>query len=174
MEHEPNGRDLAGVRKRLTDAEQSRHDLVTHGEIRVDEWRLVLTALCVDSPARIGTLGEPDTFQLIEPTNFSWLRSVRWHAGGPRTDPATTRAGIALLDLAEPGTVPAAAWEPLCGALHPAPPTEEGRILFGQFEPPGADRTAVLTLVTDFSDEGAAAAVRTVRVRVEPAEIDAG
>jgi hypothetical protein len=74
--------------------------------------------------------------------------------------------GVALLDLAEPGTVPAAAWRELCGELRPAPPTTEGRVLFGRYDPPGTGHTAVLTLVTEFTD---GAEVRAVRVRVRPA-----
>jgi hypothetical protein len=135
---------------------------VTTTQLPLDEWRLMLTALCADSPAWIGTLGAPETYTLIYPTRFSWLRSLRWWP------PDDAWSGLARLDLAEPGTVAAVAWEPLCEELRRAPPALEGRILFGRFVAPGARHTAVLNLVTDFEPEGTAALVRSVRIRIEP------
>jgi hypothetical protein len=118
--------------------------------IPLDEWRLVLTALCAGSPAWVGTLHEPDTWTLVHPTNFGWLRSMQW------------LPGLALLDLAEPGTIPAAEWEPLCGPLEEAPATTEGRFLIGRFPVPETGRSARLSLITD-----TAGLVRTVRVVIE-------
>jgi hypothetical protein len=134
---------------------------VTTTQLPVDEWRLVLTALCANSPAWIGTVGAQGPYTLICPTRFSWLRGLRWQP------PDDAWSGLARLDLAEPGTVPAAAWEPLCGELRPSPPTLEGAILFGRYTPPGTGHSAVLNLVTDFEPEGTAALVHTVRIRVE-------
>jgi hypothetical protein len=133
---------------------------VTTARLPLDEWRLMLTALCVNSPAWIGTLSAPEPYTLIYPTNFSWLRSLRW------LPPDDAWSGLARLDLAEPGTVPAAAWEPLC-ELRRAPPAVEGRILFGRFLAPGTGRSAVINLVTDFEPDGTAALVRSVRIRIE-------
>jgi hypothetical protein len=134
---------------------------VTTAEFPIDEWRLLLTALCANSPAWIGTLGASDPYTLIFPTRFSWLRSLRWQP------PDGAWGGLALLELAEPGTVAAAAWEPLCGELRRAAPTLEGRILFGRFAAPGTGHSAVLNLVTDFEPEGTAAPVHTVHIRIE-------
>jgi hypothetical protein len=127
-----------------------------------DEWAQLLDALCADDPARIGTVGEPDDdLTPVRPTVFGWLAGFDWW-------PAAGSTGIALLDLTEPGTVPAAAWEPLCGPLSEAPSTRQGRLLVGRHTPPGAGRSATLTLVTDRSDEGARAHVVAVRIRIEP------
>jgi hypothetical protein len=127
----------------------------------VDDWKALLTALCSDAPEHIGTLAEPGTLTLVQPTRFPWLRGFRWR-------PVGDTFGLALLDLTDPGTLPASAWEPLCGSLHKAPPTRDGPILFGRFEAPATGHTATLTLVTDDSAEGASARVIAVRIRVEP------
>jgi len=133
---------------------------MTTTELAIDEWRLLLTALCANSPAWIGTLGAADPYTVVFPTRFTWLRSLRWL-------PPDAWSGLALLDLAEPGTVAAAAWEPLCGELRRAPPTVEGPVLFGRFAAPGTGHSAVLNLVTDFEPKGTAAPVHTVHIRVE-------
>jgi hypothetical protein len=134
---------------------------MTTTELPLDEWRLLLTALCANSPAWIGALSAQGSYTLIYPTRFSWLRSLRW------LPPDDAWSGLARLELAEPGTAAAAAWEPLCDELREAPPTLEGSLLFGRFTPPGTGRSAVLNLVTDFEPEGTAALVRTVRIRIE-------
>ena len=136
---------------------------MTTVELPLPEWQLLLAALSAGSPAWIGTLGPPDRFRLIHPTRFAWLSSVRWQA------PSDGRAGIALLELSEPGTVPATAWEMLCGPLAQAPTTRDGQTLFGSCEVPGTDKRATLTLITDWADDPATATVRTIRIRIEPA-----
>jgi hypothetical protein len=133
---------------------------MTTTELAVDEWRLLLTALCANSPAWIGTLGESDPYTVIYPTRFSWLHRVRWL-------PPDGWGGLALLDLAEPGTVAASAWEPLCGEWRRAPSTIDGPVLFGRFPAPGTGYSAVLNLVTEFEPVGTAAPVHTVYIRVE-------
>lgn len=135
--------------------------------IPLDEWRLLLAALCAGSPAWIGTLHEPDTWTLIHPTNFAWLRSLLWM-------PPDDRSGLALLDLAEPGTTPAAAWEALCGDLEEAPPTTEGQFFVGRYPVPGTGHEANITLITDASADGPRALVRTVRIMIVTADSGLG
>jgi hypothetical protein len=137
---------------------------MTTVELPLDEWRLLLAALCAGSPAWIGTLGPPDRFRMIHPTRFGWLAAARWHPPS-----GLGAAGIALLELAEPATVPAAAWEPLCGPLAEAPATRDGRTLFGSCEVPGTGKRATLTLITDWAADPATALVRDIRIRIEPA-----
>ncbi len=130
--------------------------------IALDEWRLLLAALCAGSPAWIGTLHEPDTWTLIHPTRFGWLRSALW------------TPDLTLLDLAEPGTTPAAAWEPLCGVLEEAPATTAGRFLIGRYPVPGTGHEANITLITDASADGPQALVRTVRIMIVTADSGLG
>lgn len=127
-----------------------------------DEWAELLGALCDDDPGRVGTVGDPDgELAPVRPTRFGWLYSFDWW-------PARSSTGVAMLELAEPGTMPAEAWEPLCGPLREAPATRQGHLLVGRHTPAGSARRATLTLVTDQSAEGVQARVLTVRIRVEP------
>jgi len=127
-----------------------------------DEWAELLEALCADDASRIGTVGEQDgELAPVRPTRFRWLDSLDWWPAGHGT-------GIAVLELTDPGTVPAEAWEPLCGPLREARVTREGHLLVGRHTPAGSARQATLTLVTDQSDEGVRARVLTVRISVEP------
>ncbi|GIF25431.1 hypothetical protein BJ973_003708 [Actinoplanes tereljensis] len=114
------------------------------------EWTELLTALCAGDPGRAGTPG--------------WLRRMTWQ-------PVTDGLGFAVLELTDPATVPAAAWEPVCGPLRPAPPTRQGHVLTGRFAAPGTGHAATVTLVTDRSPAGTAAAVRSVRIRIEPGRV---
>jgi hypothetical protein len=134
----------------------------TDSRLPAADWAMLLTALCVDSPAWIGTVGEPRHLTAVTPTRFPWLRGLLWR-------PAGDSFGVALLDLAEPGTMPASAWEPLVGPLEPGRATREGPTLVGRHEPAGTGRRATLTLVTDGHAAGTRAHVVSVRIRVEPA-----
>jgi hypothetical protein len=127
------------------------------------EWTELLTALCADDPARVGTVGTPDGhFTPVGPTRFDWLRGFGWA-------PAGGGYGLALIDLEAPGTVPAAAWETVCGPLGGAPPDLEGQLLYGEFTAPGTGRELTITLVAEHGVEAARARVSTIRIRVEPA-----
>lgn len=127
------------------------------------EWTELLTALCADDAASVGLVGEPDgDFAPVGPTRFGWLRGFRWA-------PAGSGYGLALLDLASPGTVPAAAWEPICGPLDDAPPALEGQLLYGEFSAPGSGRELTVTLVAEHGVPAAEARVHTVRVSIDPA-----
>jgi len=127
-----------------------------------NEWAALLDALCADDASRIGTVGPPDgELTPVRPTRFRWLDSLDWWPAGHGT-------GIAVLELTDPGTVPAEAWEPLCGPLREALVTRQGHLLVGRHTPAGSARQATLTLVTDESDDGVRARVLTVRIRVEP------
>ena len=87
-----------------------------------NEWAALLDALCADDASRIGTVGPPDgELTPVRPTRFRWLDSLDWWPAGHGT-------GIAVLELTEPGTVPAEAWEPLCGPLREARVTREGHV----------------------------------------------
>ena len=127
-----------------------------------DEWTELIEALCADDPGRVGTVGHPDgELAPVRPTRFGWLYGFDWWPAGVGT-------GLAMLELSEPGTIPAEAWEPLCGPLREARVTREGQLLVGRHTPAGSARRATLTLVTDESDDGVRARVLTVRISVEP------
>lgn len=127
-----------------------------------DEWAELIEALCADDPGRVGTVGRPEgELAPVRPTRFGWLYGFDWWPAGVGT-------GLAMLELSEPGTMPAEAWEPLCGPLREARVTREGHLLVGRHTPAGSARQATLMLVTDQSDEGVRARVLTVRISVEP------
>ncbi|MFF5288422.1 hypothetical protein [Paractinoplanes globisporus] len=127
-----------------------------------DEWAELLAALCADDAGRVGTVGDHEgELAPVRPTRFGWLYGFDWWPAGAGT-------GLAMLELAEPGTMPAEAWEPLCGPLREAPVTPDGHLLVGRHKPAGSPRQATLTLVTDQSADGVRANVLTVRISVEP------
>ena len=133
---------------------------MTTAELPLDDWRLLLAALCAGSPAWIGTPGPPERFQVIFPTRFDWLARAQWRA--PR-EPGG--AGLAVLELAAPGTVPATAWETLCGTLTEVTTMRDARALSGRYKVPGTAWEAELTLTTDWAADPAVLSV-CVRTQV--------
>jgi hypothetical protein len=126
------------------------------------EWRELLLALCADDPASVGTVVAGEPLACVGPTRFDWLTAFDWRPTGPDF-------GIALLRLAEPGTFPPSAWDPVCGPLVAGPRLPgRGPDLQGIAEPPGTGNRAAVYLTVDRSPDDPLARVTEVRIRIEP------
>jgi hypothetical protein len=98
----------------------------------------------------------------VGPTRFPWLTGFAWR-------PVGETFGIAILELADPGTFAPDTWAPVCGPLVRGPITlGAGPILQGLVELPETGNRAAVYLTTDRSPDDPQARVTEVRMRIEP------
>jgi hypothetical protein len=126
------------------------------------QWRELLRALCSDDVSTVGTVQDGEPMALVGPTRFAWLTGFAWR-------PIGKTFGIAILELADPGTFAPDAWAPVCGPLVRGPITlGAGPILQGLAELPETGNRAAVYLTTDRSPDDPQARVTEVRIRIEP------
>jgi hypothetical protein len=137
---------------------------VVPGPFPADEWRELLHALCADNASMVGTVGEGDgdSMASVGPTKFDWLTGFTWR-------PVGETFGIAILELAHPGTFAPDAWSPVCGPLVRGPNSRRGPVLQGLAEWPETGNRVAVYLTTDRPPDDPLARVTHVRIRIEPA-----
>lgn len=128
----------------------------------VEQWRELLRALCADDPSTVGIVQDGEPMAFVGPTRFVWLTGFAWR-------PIGETFGIAILELADPGTFAPDTWAPVCGPLVRGPITRgAGATLQGLVELPETGNRAAVYLTTDRSPDDPQARVTEVRIRIEP------
>ncbi|MEY9418088.1 hypothetical protein ABIF69_004530 [Bradyrhizobium japonicum] len=127
-----------------------------------DEWRELLQALWPTILPTSGPSRTPNQWRSSDRRGFPGSPGFAWR-------PVGETFGIAILELADPGTFAPNTWAPVCGPLVRCPITlGAGPILQGLVELPETGNRAAVYLTTDRSSDDPQARVTEVRTRIEP------